>query len=539
MIDCLTCDEFIVSKIVEAGTHDAFGIPGGVILRFLYALENNPNMEAHLTYHEQTAAFAALGYAQASGKLGVAYATRGPGICNMFTAIAEAYQESIPVLFITAHGNREEIDGVRYVANQEINIVAAVRDITKYAVNVDKIEQVEHVVKQAIGIALSGRRGPVLLDIFSGLWDKEIQDSDENNNVAERTDVMDIGAIIKNINAAKRPVLLIGDGMRYGVEKKRLLDAAERIKLPILSSRGSQDLLSGSPYYFGYIGSHGVRYSNFILSKADLIVVFGNRMAFPLNSKSFRPIFDKKIIRIDIDRGEFQRSIPNEEIFCADAGKAFVGLQGIEGKSEWLEVCNRIKNELIMEDCSEPVQKIIEFIGHRSNHTTYVCDVGNNEFWFARAYEKSGCTGKVLVSKAFGTLGLAIGKAIGAYFSTGEPVVCVAGDQGFQFNIQELQFISKHDLPIHFLVLNNHCSRMIADREESTFEGKYVHVNSETGYSVPDFKAIVKAYGVQAKFTEVIVGEEINLMPSLPQGSPLQDMEPAFERERYEMLNCL
>jgi acetolactate synthase-1/2/3 large subunit len=279
--------DYIAETLMRLGVTDAFGIPGGVILPFLDAMKKKePHLTPHLTYHEQTAGFAALGYAQISGKLGVAYATRGPGISNMITCVAEAYQESLPVLFITAHGNRQN-HGMRFENNQELNIVHMVSAITKYAADIDNIDDVVTIFLTACRKAIEGRKGPVLVDIDSTLWEKELCENiavydevysceDDKADAAK----MAVQAIEETISQAKRPIILIGNGLRHTVSKKTLYDVVESIKIPVLSSRGSQDLISGSPYYFGYIGSHGIRYSNFILSKTDLIISIGNRLAF-------------------------------------------------------------------------------------------------------------------------------------------------------------------------------------------------------------------------------------------------------------------
>lgn len=537
----MTCAEYIAKHIAVLGTNDAFGIPGGVIIKLLYALNENASTNAHLTYNEQTAAFAALGYAQASGRLGVAYATRGPGICNMFTAIAEAYQESLPVLFITAHANRTESRETRFVENQEMDIVNSIRDITKFACNINKIDEVVPGFNKACSIALSGRKGPVLLDFASNLWDKKI-DHIGTEIIRHSTEIPDISFILDAINNAKRPIILIGDGLRNKKDKETLIKAFEILKLPVLSSRGSQDLLSGSKYYYGYIGSHGIRYSNFILSKADLIVALGNRMAFPWNSQSFMPILKKaKIIRVDIDDGELNRIIPGEISIKCDATELLFSLgQGkIKPNESWIGTCDRLHEQLDDSDCTEPVARIVDYLAGQDPSSLYVCDVGNNEFWFSRAYEKSKCTGNVLISKSFGTLGSAIGKAIGAYYATGKKVVCVVGDQGFQYNIQELQYITSHNIPVQILLINNHCSRMIADHETNAISGKFLHVNKDTGYTTPNFLAIAKAYNFENKITEIVIDENIRLTPFLPRGQVCQDMEPQLDREQYFELNSL
>ncbi|MCH5197162.1 MAG: thiamine pyrophosphate-binding protein, partial [Oscillospiraceae bacterium] len=455
--------DYIVQKMIDAGTTDAFGIPGGVILKLLYAMkERVPEFTPHLSCHEQAAGFAACGYAHASGKLGVAYATRGPGISNMFTCIAEAYQESLPVLFVTAHGERS-VSRVRFSHNQELDFVSCVSGITKYSVSVDCVEQVCVCVNEAINKALSGRKGPVVLDISSSLWEKEIVETDDKNisdyELLEGSAELAVRAICDRLKYSRRPVFLIGDGLRHVVSKDDLYALAEKMGIPFLSSRGSQDLMSGSEYYYGYIGSHGTRYSNYILSKSDLIISVGNRLAVPVNSLSYRPVFEQAyLIRVDIDENEFSRDIVGSLNFKCDGKYVIEGLLkagAFKNDPAWLETCMTLKRELTGYDCPTPVNRLESFIRTQAADTVYVCDVGNNELWFSRAFEKVGRRSEVLCPKSFAALGSALGKAIGAYFATGRKVVCVCGDQGFQFNSQELQFIKSNSIPMTIVIVNN------------------------------------------------------------------------------------
>ena len=326
----------------------------------------------------------------------------------------------------------------------------------------------------------------------------------------------------------------------------------------ILSSRGAQDLLSGSPYYFGYIGSHGIRYSNFILSKADLIISIGNRLAFPVSSASFAPIVtNAKVIRLDIDEKEFNRKIPDVKSYKVDAhillNKLMEKNYCIKDLGDWVKICNQLKIELTSEDCTKPVQILESFINKQEPSTIYVCDIGNNEFWFARAFEKVGKSGMVLYSKTFGTLGAGLGRAIGAYYASGKNIVCIIGDQGFQYNVQELQYISKWKIPIKIIILNNCISGMISDHEKRMFGNKLFHVNSENGYYVSNFEKIAKAYEIDYTTDESVAIKKINkqliyeirlnidevLTPSLSKGMPCQDMEPLIPREKFNYLNKL
>lgn len=554
--------DYVVDELIKYGVTDAFGIPGGVILKLLYAMKQRESeLSPHLNYHEQMAGFAACGFAQASGKLCVAYATRGPGIANMLTCILEAFQESLPVLFITAHSSLQQID-MRFENDQEFDVVQCVSKFTKYAASIDSTNELCQALHEACEVAINGRKGPVLLDFSSLLWDQEIEsirfDGDYKYTEDEELSDLALKVITDEITISRRPIILIGDGIRHALETGHLYHIAEKLKIPILSSRGAQDLLSGSPYYFGYIGSHGIRYSNFILSKADLIISIGNRLAFPVSSASFAPIVtNAKVIRLDIDEKEFNRKIPDVKSYKVDAhillNKLMEKNYCIKDLGDWVKICNQLKIELTSEDCTKPVQILESFINKQEPSTIYVCDIGNNEFWFARAFEKVGKSGMVLYSKTFGTLGAGLGRAIGAYYASGKNIVCIIGDQGFQYNVQELQYISKWKIPIKIIILNNCISGMISDHEKRMFGNKLFHVNSENGYYVSNFEKIAKAYEIDYTTDESVAIKKINkqliyeirlnidevLTPSLSKGIPCQDMEPLIPREKFNYLNKL
>lgn len=561
--------EYLVDQLIKYDVTDTFGIPGGVILRFLDAMKTRePIITPHLMYHEQMAGFAACGYAQASGRLGVAYATRGPGITNMITCIAEAYQESLPVLFITAHGNRSD-SNMRFENNQELNIVKMVSNITKYAADIDETKDVVYMIEKACSEAVSGRKGPVLLDVSSALWNKDLCEEDmiqvDGVNMSFRGKMPnDYVSIIENIvdevKMAGRPVVLIGDGLRHSISKSVLFEFVNNMKLPVISSRGSQDLLSGNPYYYGYVGSHGIRYANFILSKADLIVSLGNRLAFPVKSESFSQVFRKaKLIRVDIDRQEFDRCIEGSIEYAVDAGIVIKEIlaRGIQNawnvKADWIEVCNSLKAALSEYDISQPVDVLIDIISRTNGETTIVSDIGNNEFWVSRAYEKTGRIGTLLMSKTYGTLGAALGRSIGAYYANKKPVVCIMGDQGFQSNLQELQYISQWKIPVKIVVLNNYISGMILDHEKEMLGGRLIHVDHDSGYLSLAFTKVASAYGISATedvdefiqcgdsamLLDTKIDTDIRLTPNLPKGRPCQDMEPFIDRGLYEELNAL
>lgn len=554
--------DYIVDYLIQQKVTDAFGVPGGVVLELIYAMDaRKDELTPHLSYHEQAAGFAACGYAQASGRLGVAYATRGPGFTNLISAMADAYCDSLPVLFITGHGASSLNYEMRVMDDQEMDTVAMVRNITKYAARIDDVCQLQKALIDACFYAQDGRKGPVFLDIATSVMKKEIEPVQIATNSIEPSNVDNIATEIANsIQEAKRPVILVGDGVNQSQSHDLFRQFVEEAKIPVLSSRFSHDILCSSEYYYGYIGSHGIRTANFVLSKADLVIALGNRMHYPVKSESFSAITSNaKVIRVEIDETEFNREVPNAINLNTDLRDILLCLNGHERQygshNDWINVCNTLRSELCKEDVNSCVESIVSIMERVDPKTWIVNDVGNNEFYVSRASVLAKIPNRVLYSKSFGALGCGLGKAIGTYYATHQPILCFVGDQGLQMNIQELQFISQYKLPIAVVLLNNNASGMIKDRETIAYKRHYVHTTLESGYANPDFKGVAAAYGIDYKcskeladanlqierplFIEVSVDSNLTLSPNLPKGAPCQDLYPQLDRKKYENLNSL
>lgn len=561
--------DYIVDYLTALGVTHAFGIPGGVILDLLYAMSRRASaIEPHLTYHEQGAVFAACGYAQIKRGLGVAYATRGPGVTNMVTGIADAYYDSVPLLVLTGH-NSTRVHGTRRIAeDQEMDPLPLVANITKYAARVEGVEALRYELEKACRLATTGRQGPVLLDIHKDILGRPYSASaypgyEPGRGRKAQTDEA-AGAIKRALAGSRRPLILVGDGVKQAGGEKQVAQLAEKIRVPVLSSRAGEDVMPLSPLYLGYIGSHGIRYANFVLAKADLVIALGNRLSFPTDSASYRPLIEKlKIIRTDVDEIEFERRIPNCSNYVADTACLVSRLEDEELSYQdadgWLAVCRELKAALQDWDVQQPVGELVAVLRSVGRQTALVADVGNHEFWLSRAYVRAEVGNRLLFSKSFGTLGCALPKAIGAHYATGKGVVCFAGDQGLQMNIQELQFISTHRLPVKIVLINNHSSGMIRSREKEKYGGRYVHTTLASGYSVPVFQALAEAYGVEygrfraedregwaalltaagPAMIEMDVDEEIGLEPILPRGNGVQRLWPPLPEDLYEDLDKL
>lgn len=563
--------DVLVKTLIDFNVQHIFGLPGGAVLDFLYALERQKKrVTAHLSPHEYSAVCSAYGYARGNHSLGVAYATRGPGITNMVTGVADAYYDSVPLLIITGHSEVLAEKNMRVLSDQEIDVVSIFYKITKYATRIDDENEFLSKLTTAINQALSGRPGPVLLDINRKIFNADIdavQIEPPKEFPAIDNKITDIKqTLLSAIDNAKRPVFLLGDGLRGLNNFQELIIFAESNGIPMISSRFSQDLANVSDNFFGYFGSHGLRYANFIFSKADLIVSFGNRVLFQNNqSETFLKIFNQaKIIRFDIDNAELTRKLPNSidfNINLKDLLPEFKTMTlGSKVQPVWMDVCNRLKKDLQNIDADYPVSLIAKILSKLDKNYVILSDVGNNEYWLSRASAIVGASHYTLYSKSFGAMGSSIGKAIGIHHATQMPVMCFIGDQSLQMAVYDLHVISQNKLPITIILINNHSSGMIRSRQKLRYNSQFLQTTQATGYTIPDLKKVAEAYNfkvVQLNKTdltvpdevlnqhdesillEIIVDAEIEMIPNVAIGDPIQKMAPLLEENFFQELDNL
>lgn len=568
-INTLRVCDYVALRLKAAGVTDTFGIPGQELLDLIYSINEVEGIETHLCYHEQGAGYAACGYAQSTGKLGVAYGTKGPGVMNLITPIAQAYYGSFPVLFFTAHSKNKGYN-VRIDQMKEVNMVPMLKYITKYAVEINELDDIESELDKAIALAMSGRKGPVFIDFPLWLLKSEIIFEDvkkhnldiaeiETENNVGRIEDKDLAFVKRALNDSQRPVILIGDGVRNQTALSYLTVFSEKNKIPIVSSRLSQDLVSGCPNYFGYIGSHANRYAHFIVSKADLIISIGNRMAYPIESKSFSHFFkEKRVIRVDIDVDEFQREVPEAYNILIDSEtfvKSLSRLNLSPRNEEWILVCKTLKYELEKYDCQKPILDLANLLNFFKNISAVVCDVGSNEVWTSKAYSVSNNNSMLMHSKFLEDLGCGLPKAIGASLGLNGKVLCIVGDQGIQFNLQEFQLISKEKLKVAVCVVNNQTSGIMKNIERKRGFDYYLHTTEQSGFGMFNLKKLAELYSItyyeaseiynlgeckKVEFPCIIelkTQDDLEIIPSLPIGNLPQNMEPEVPNDLYVRLD--
>lgn len=560
--------EFLINKEIK----HIFGYPGGMVTGLMDSLnERKDKIVNHTNYHEQAAAFCALGYSLASRKFGVSYATSGPGATNLITGICNAYFDSIPALFITGNVNIAESKGtlpIRQKGFQEMDIISGIKNYTKYAKYIDDKNSILYELQKAYSIAMEGRFGPVLLDIPMNIFKEKInidsliqyKEKQQNIKIDKLKNILDL---IKN---AKRPCIIAGMGVNP--YKKDFLKLAKILNFPIILSMPNIDLVpTNNNLNYGFLGAYGNRSANFIIHKADLIISLGSRLdirQIGAVRENFAP--NAKLIRIDIDENEFSNIIKNDEITLNCDCKVFINnlMQKIDEKSlqihnlkKWLEICNIIKNKLKNKDSSKETKIIKELSNYIPNDAIITTDVGQNQVWVAQSF-KIKDNQRILTSSSFGAMGSALPLAIGAYFgldSKNCQIFCISGDGGFQMNIQELEFIRREKIPIKIIIINNKSLGMIRHFQEIYFDKKYVSTTLDSGYSTPNFKKIAKAYDLEyfkitnkhkikkemfaskkATIIEVLFDFDTYVKPKLEFGRPNCDQSPPLSRKLYKYL---
>ena len=558
--------DYIVEFFIKKQITDVFGYPGGMVTHLMHSFSKyEEQIHAHVCYHEQAASFEACAYAQASNKVGVAYATSGPGATNMVTGICNAYFDSIPVIFITGQVNTFESKtgyAVRQRGFQETDIISMVKDVTKYAAYVEDANKIGYYLEKAYQIATEGRKGPVVLDIPMNIFRSEIEpDTIETYEHFIEKKQADFSVIADKMKTAKRPCIIMGAGVKqYPAEE--VIEFVNHMKLPVVTSMLAMDVLSAEhPCNYGFIGAYGDRTANFIVAKSDLLLVLGSRLDVRQvggKRENFAP--DAMILRVDIDAGELQYQIRPDEIdICADAAEVMTYLKGTchleeSNVTEWNQVCETIRTRLQGLDAKKYNHFVEAISAYVPKDTVITTDVGQNQVWVAQSFKtKKGQ--KVLFSGGHGAMGYSLPAAIGAYYATGRPVVSMNGDGGFQRNIQELQFIRREKLPVKMIVFNNYALGMIRHFQEMYFESNYAQTVNGHGYETPDFEKIAKAYDIdyicyekvedvsdafmQSKgpvLVEVKLNEDTYVFPKLEFGKPNQDQEPLLDRTLFEEL---
>lgn len=569
--------DYVIEFLLSKSINKSFGYIGGAIAHIYHSIDKYKEMEIINCIHEQGAGFAAEGYARTTGKSGVAFATSGPGATNLITPIGSCYFDSIPTMFITGQVNTYEYKYnklVRQIGFQETDIVSIIKPIVKYAVMVDDIQNIKYELEKAYYLSQDGRKGPVLIDIPMNIQRSEIDisslksffDSEEyfklKNNKKQEDNIQ---KTVNLLSTSKRPIVLIGGGVRLSDASEELLEYVEKYNIPVVYSLMGKDAISEDfKYNFGLIGSYGNRYGNLALANSDLILVLGSRLDTRQTGTSLDTFArEAKIIQVDVDKNELGSKIKIDVEIHSDVKDFINKLNHYKidiNTTEWLKILETYKNKfssVIGIDNNLKIPNYVVSIISKYLQDEDICvDVGQHQMWTAQSLNIKA-TQRVLFSGGMGAMGFALPASIGACIGSNKRTVVIAGDGGIQMNIQELEVINRRKLPIKIFVLNNKNLGMVRQFQELYFDKKYLGTIDD--YSVPNLVEITKAYGIKARKIDDISKLEIELKdifsnnepelinielpiemttvePKLIVNKPIEDMHPFISKDELSSL---
>ncbi len=526
----LSGSDILVRTLIEQGADTVFGYPGGQVIDIYDSLYKYQNEINHiLTAHEQGASHAADGYARSTGKVGVVIATSGPGATNLVTGIATAYMDSIPMVAITGNVPTTSIGTDSF---QEIDITGITLPITKHNYFVGSVEELASTVREAFKLALSGRPGPVLIDIPKDVqvakceYIKSEPITPDNKFAAK--DIR-IKAAAETINAAQRPFIYFGGGLLWSKAKEEMLQLAEMIDAPVgCSMMGLSGIETNHKRFLGMQGMHGHYACSTAMHNADCIIALGCRFNDRVTGNKNKFAQNAKIVHIDIDGSELSKNVTDHHAMRGDLKetlKKLLLLINPSSKPQWqAEIAQYKQTQQDNDDSREGItpKNIIQTLNnHLKPETPVVTDVGQHQVWTAQ-YIRLQQERKFLSSGGLGTMGYGLGAAIGAVLGTNEKTVLVTGDGSFGMNLNELSTAVKYNLPIVILIMNNSVLGMVRQWQTLFFDKRYSNTILER---TTDFVALAKAFGAD--------GEKVDCVEALDKA-----LEKAFSANGTYIIDC-
>ncbi|TNI85391.1 acetolactate synthase 2 catalytic subunit [Aeromonas sobria] len=533
--------QFLVQALKKQGVTQVFGYPGGAIMPVYDALYDG-GLAHQLCRHEQGAAMAAVGYARASGQVGVCIATSGPGATNLVTGLAEALLDSVPLVAISG---QVPCAAIGTDAFQEVDVLGMSLSCTKHSFMVTDVADLPQVIADAFAIASEGRPGPVLIDLPKDVQLAAVTTQSPLFAVAEpqALNPSELAAARTLIAAAERPLLYVGGGVGMANAEQQLRDFAAVTGMPAVTTlKGIGALDPDSAVYLGMLGMHGTKAANYAVQQCDLLVVVGARFDDRVTGKleEFAP--EAKVIHLDVDAAEFGKRRAAEVGITTDLKLVLPRLAMSLSIDPWREHCANMAREYAFR-YDHPGQAIyapalLKQLSAQLPETSVVaCDVGQHQMWVAQ-HMRFTSPRNHLSSAGLGTMGFGLPAAIGAKMSRPEDeVVLVSGDGSFMMNVQELGTIRRAQLKVKMVLLDNQRLGMVRQWQELFFDGRY----SETILSDnPDFVALAAAFGIpgetitckeqiagaldrllaseSAYLLHVAISEEENVWPLVPPG---------------------
>ena len=478
----LTGAEIVIECLKEQGVDTVFGYPGGAILNVYDALYKHSDEITHiLTSHEQGSSHAADGYARATGKVGVCFATSGPGATNLVTGIATAYMDSIPIVAITCNVGVSLLGKDSF---QEIDIAGVTMPITKHNYIVKDVKDLANTIRKAFEIAKTGRPGPVLIDIpkdvTANKCEYETVKIDSSKVAKVEVNLDDVDTAVEMIQASKKPFIFVGGGAVLSGASESLKEFAHKIDAPVTDSLMGKGAFPGTDeLYTGMLGMHGTKTSNFGVSKCDLLVVVGARFSDRVTGNASKFASNAKVLQIDIDPAEIDKNIMTDASIHGDVNEVLQLLnEKLEQQdhTEWKEKINEYKEKYPLSYHPDVLTGpfIVEEIYKQTNGEAVIStEVGQHQMWAAQFYKYTRPR-TLLTSGGLGTMGYGLGASLGAKMGVPEKtVVNIAGDGCFRMNMNEIATAARYNIPIIQVVINNHVLGMVRQWQNLFYGQRY------------------------------------------------------------------
>ncbi|MDD5363749.1 MAG: thiamine pyrophosphate-binding protein [Gallionellaceae bacterium] len=538
--------DYIMARLAAEGVKHVFVLPGGGAMYLVDALGLNPDLDFVPNHHEQACSIAAEAYARVNENLGVALVTTGPGATNAITGVAGAWIESVPMLVISGQVKRADRlgdSGVRQMGVQEVDIVAMVRPVTKYAVTLDDPLQVRYHLEKALTLAREGRQGPVWLDVPLDVQASQVCPDELVGYTAEMPDTdlhpddRQITRILELLDQAERPLILAGHGIRLAGAAEEFKRLYETLNVPVVTTWNAMDLIPhGHPLCVGKPGVVALRAANFAVQNCDLLIAIGCRLdnvVTAYNPRNFARAAKKVVV--DVDAHELAKlDMAIDVPVQADAGRTIDALLAAapahrRDRADWLAHCQGWKQRYpVMDGEPFPVAGPIshyhftdvlsDAIAEDTLIVTGSSGLGVEAFYTAFR-NKPGQ--RVFLTSGLGAMGYGLPAAIGACLAAGrQRMVAIESDGSLQLNIQELATLRGLDLPIVLFLMNNQGYASIRNTQRNYFQGRYVATGPEGGLNLPDLQKLARAYGIPAMRIEDAAGLREGVQRALQEPGP-------------------
>ena len=500
----LNGSQIIIECLKEQGVDTVFGYPGGAILNVYDAIYQQSDIKHVLTSHEQGASHAADGYARSTGKVGVCFATSGPGATNLVTGIATAYMDSVPMVAITCNVTLPLLGKDSF---QEIDIAGITTPITKHNFIVKDVENLADTIRRAFNIARKGRPGPVLVDIPKDVTAATCKFTSKPvefpARVSHTIDEEDIERALRRIRKAKKPFVFVGGGAVLSEASEELRKFVELVDAPVCDTLMGKGAFDGTDYrYTGMLGMHGTKTSNLGVSECDLLIAIGTRFSDRVLGNPQKFAKNAKILHIDVDPAEINKNVIASASIIGDVKEVLSRLNEKlpqYSHGEWMGHIESLKARYPLvynqEGLSGPyiIEKIYEMV---HGDAIMVTEVGQHQMWAAQYYKyKEPRT--LLSSGGLGTMGYGLGAAIGAQMANPDKqVINIAGDGCFRMNMNELATASRNKLPLIEVVVNNHVLGMVRQWQTLFYKEHYSATILDDGV---DFVKVAEALGCEAR----------------------------------------